>query len=815
MVGLALAAGAGAMLLHLGVHPSWTLLSLLLLLRPTAPSHRPPSHPLPVVLAFLAGSFLTHAWAEAEAGDCRYHLEEGAFMELRGVLRGRLTEDRGEVRPWGGPPGVCERPLRFVLAGGASRRLRGRGSEVGSGHPSNGGAAQGAGSSAEETEPQVPPGATLLLRGRWRRSQAGPLRDPLRAGYLRVDSISLLPSSPGIRQLPARLGGRVQARIGALFPREGGLVEALVLARKEGLSPGIREAFARAGTAHLLAISGFHVGVVAGLLLLAGGWLGLAHPLRFLLGSAGVWGYVLFIGLPDAALRAALILTLLSLGRILRRAVAPLGALASAFLFFLLTDPGALLRPGFQLSFAGALGLVVWAPPLSRRLSGGRAFRLPPALATGVAAGVSATLATLPLVVWHFGRVSVVGIPVTLLAAPFVTLAIPGIFLSLTASFLSPALGSFLAQGVELDLWLLARMVEWAGALPFASVWVSRPGLASAVLGVVTASLVLRIRPRLRGGGGRTLLVVGALSGLILWPVVGGVVGRGTVELVVLDVGQGDAVLLRSPRGRWILVDAGPKTEGYDAGARAVLPYLRRRGAGPLELLVLTHPDMDHVGGAEAILREYRVEGVLDPGLAVGTEVFLGALEGAREMGVPWRVGEAGDSLELDGVALRVLWPPNAEALRNPETRLRMAELDAADGANARSIVLELRYGTFSALLTGDAPAAVEETLLSRILSPRVQVLKAGHHGSRTSTSPELLERISPQVALVSVGGRNRYGHPHPEVIGRLEAAGVGVLRTDRMGTLTLRARRDGSFEVRGERESDPYKSIPVDRRMR
>ncbi|MGW8268359.1 MAG: ComEC/Rec2 family competence protein, partial [Longimicrobiales bacterium] len=151
----------------------------------------------------------------------------------------------------------------------------------------------------------------------------------------------------------------------------------------------------------------------------------------------------------------------------------------------------------------------------------------------------------------------------------------------------------------------------------------------------------------------------------------------------------------------------------------------------------------------------------------------------------------------------------------DPETEGRMAALQAEDGANALSLVLEVRYGAFSALLTGDAPAAAEEAFLSRILSSRIRVLKAGHHGSRTSTSPELLERISPEVVLVSVGGRNRYGHPHPEVIRRLEAGGAEVFRTDRGGTLTLKAGRDGRFQVRSAREPPANRSIPVDPRRR
>jgi competence protein ComEC len=604
---------------------------------------------------------------------------------------------------------------------------------------------------------------------------------------------------------PGAFAGKVQLRLGELFPNEGGLVEALVLARKEGLSPDLRESFARAGTAHLLAISGFHVGVVAGLLLLAGSWMGLSHRRRLLLGSGGVWGYVLFIGLPDAALRAALILTLLSLGRLGHRHVAPLGALASSFLFFLFLDPGAVLRPGFQLSFAGATGLVLWARPIARAVSGvGRSSNAVPYLSSSVAAGVSATLATVPLVAWHFGRVSLVGIPVTLLAAPMVTLAIPGIFLCLVASFASWPLGSFLAHGVEADLWLFRSLVDWAGTFPLASLWVSRPGVVAGVAGMALARLLWSVLPRERRWGRRTLLGTAALAGLILWPVADRVAGWGTLEMVVLDVGQGDAILLRSPRGRWILVDAGPRTERYDAGARAVLPYLRRRGAGGLELMVLTHPDMDHVGGAGAILREYPVGGVMDPGMAVGTGVFLDALEGAQARDVPWTVGAAGDSLDLDGVAIRVLWPPEEKG-----------DLAEADGANGVSLVLEVRLGSFSALLTGDAPAEVEETLLPRLLSPSIQVLKLGHHGSRTSTSPELLERITPEVALISAGLRNRFGHPHAAVLRRLEARGVKVYRTDQDGTLTLQARKDGSYRVRQERGGAGFESIPVDPRKR
>jgi competence protein ComEC len=268
---------------------------------------------------------------------------------------------------------------------------------------------------------------------------------------------------------------------------------------------------------------------------------------------------------------------------------------------------------------------------------------------------------------------------------------------------------------------------------------------------------------------------------------------RGTMELVILDVGQGDAIAIRSPRNRWALVDAGPRSPTFDAGQGRVLPFLRQRGVRRLEMVFLTHPDMDHVGGAPAVLGGMGVGAVVDPGLPAGKEVYLEALEAAEESGVPWNAARSGDSLDLDGIAIRVLSP---EA-RPPAGPTPPSRTSGEEGSNEGSLVMELRFGSFAALLTGDAPIPVEEGFLGKIQSTSVQVLKVGHHGSGSSTSPELLERLSPQAALISVGRRNRYGHPHPEVLRRLESAGAEVYRTDRWGTLVLRARRNGSFRVR------------------
>jgi competence protein ComEC len=721
--------------------------------------------------AFLSGFLLSLASERSRSSDCRFHLNEGENLQLRGLLVGPLVEGRGEFLPIASPDTRCRRPLRLIVRDGA----------------------MAPGFRAELAEA----GRRLRIHGTWRKGPPSPAGDPLRAGYILVDSLapdSLRDWSPGsvgsrVSLGLVRLGGWVQRRLATLFPRSSSLAVALVWARKDGLSPETREAFARAGTAHLLAISGFHVGVVAGVLLVVLSSTGLSHPLRYSLASTGVWAYVAAIGFPNAAVRAAVLLSILSLGRIRNRRVASLGALASAFLGFLLVDPGALINVGFQLSFAGALGLVAGYRPLSSWFSIRSGGKIPLVLCGGLGAGAAATLATMPLVAWHFGRVSLIGIPVTLLLTPLVAAVIPGIFLSLVFSTIHLGGGSFLASGVEVLLGLMWALVDWASALPLASIWVSRPVLASCMVALgLGCVLILAGRgawpAAVRGWRPRQILLVAAAVGIVTAPLSDAILLKGSMEIVVLDVGQGDATLLRSPGGRWVLVDAGPRTRTFDAGEQRVLPYLRKRGIGSLDLVILTHPDMDHVGGAARVLQEVPVTSVLDPGLPAGSDVFLDALRAADATDRPWITVRAGDSLSLGGMAIRVLAPEDS-----------LPGVDE-EGNNAASVVLEIRFGAFAAILAGDAPALSEGVFLPRIRSERVQLLKVGHHGSSTSTTPALLRRIHPMVALISAGRRNRFGHPHPEVLSLLAEHDVQVFRTDRHGTLTVRARPDGSYTV-------------------
>ncbi len=634
-------------------------------------------------------------------------------------------------------------------------------------------------------------GRPVRLEGRWREGRRRPwLMATTATPVGRADP----PGRGAARWAIVRWRDGLLGRITRLYGDEAPLVAALILARREGLDPEVREAFAVTGVAHLLAISGFHVGVVAGfaLALLRGAG---ASRRSASLGAAGIaWGYVGLIGFPDAACRAALILGCVAVARARGRPPSRWGALASAALVLLLLDPSRLAAPGFQLSFAGAAGLVAGSRSLTEaigRLARTRGIqRIPGGLDGAVAAGVAATLATLPIVAWHFERVSLIGIPMTLLAAPVVTIALPGAIASVALDFLSPPVADFLAGGVSVLIRTLLRLTDTGAALGWASAWVSRPSVVAGMSGLLVARAWSR-HPRIGASGRRLLVGLCAAVGVVGWPLVRGLEGRGSLEVWMIDVGQGDAIALRTPRGRWILIDTGPPGRG-DPRAHPLVRALRGRGIGRIELLVITHADADHHGGAMALLDHVSVRAVMDPALPVAKRGYLDVTRRAEELGIPWTAARAGQVTVVDGVRLRTLHPDESAIA------IERARSPALVEANAASVVLLVEWNDFQLLLTGDAYVDVERAIADDVGD--VDVLKVGHHGSRTSTDSLFLAIAKPEIALLSVGRRNRYGHPAPEVLDRLRAAGADVHRTDLEGGVRLLVDGRGRVRVMAER---------------
>jgi competence protein ComEC len=625
----------------------------------------------------------------------------------------------------------------------------------------------------------VAAGTVSRIQGRWlprRERFARP------AGLLLVTGFEAVSADPdAVTRLRTWLGGTVRR----LFGTRAGTVDALVLNRRGAMTAALRDRYARAGLVHILSISGFHVGVIVGWMVLLGRAAGLDR-VRAAVAAAGVAAsYVLFLDWPPPAARAAILAGLVAQFQLRQRNVEPLALLSTTCLLVLLLDPWAVLDPGAWLSataLAGALHATRWS---DRALGPTWFWRT-------LAGSIGATLATAPITAALFGTVSLAGVGLNFLAIPLAAVAVPGILLSLVAAGLVPALASPLAAASGALLGLLDQVAWWGGRWEGAAVTVpAEPRAALPWLG-----LLLVVGWCLTGRAGRwealrrALLCAAATS----WAFLAVEGSRGAdvdqgLALHFLDVGQGDAAVLHTPGGHWVLLDAGPRGEGSDAGRRVVVPFLQRHRASALAVVLLSHAHADHLGGLPAVMDRYPAGEVLEPADLVADPLYGEWLAELETRDVPWQAARAGQSFELDSVHFTVLhpdtvWPGWQEDL------------------NEDSIVLLLEYHGFLALLQGDAGLPAESWLAGRI--GRVDLLKVGHHGSRSATGAAWLEELAPRIAVISTGRGNRYGHPHREVVERLLGHGVSLWRTDLDGTVTVSVAGD-TVTVRGQARQERF----------
>jgi competence protein ComEC len=572
-----------------------------------------------------------------------------------------------------------------------------------------------------------------------------------------------------VRQLDAEPRGRgglrdrVAARSRRLFGSRAPLVDALVIARRAELDAELRERYTRSGLAHLLSISGLHVAFFAA-------WVGvllkrlrLAPWPRFLAGTVVMLAYVWLLGFPAPATRSAAMLILLDIATLRQRTVAPRGSIALAALVVMLGDPMAVQSIGAWLSVS-AVAAVIWA---------GRATERSPRAVRMLAPAAAATLVTAPITAYAFGTVAPVGVLANLAAIPLAGLAVPGLMVALLIS------SEWLAAGAGLCLALLDCVARAAAALPGGH-FILIAGWRAAALwaAVLIAAWWLWNSPRRRWVVAARVCLVGAvISWSALFRAFPRLSACECLTVHFLDVGQGDAVALRSPAGRWVLVDGGPRGPAGDAGRRVVVPFLRRQGAAALAAVIATHAHLDHFGGLAAVFDAFDPAYVLEPGEPVPDAGYLGFLSAVESDGAEWRPARRGDRLVVDGVVIEVVSPDSAWAAGQADV-------------NEQSVVLLVTYGATRILLTGDAGFPTERHLAGRIGG--VALLKIGHHGSRGATSDEWLDELRPSTAVISVGAKNRYGHPAPEVVARLRAHGVAVLRTDERGTITFTVSTQG-----------------------
>jgi competence protein ComEC len=606
---------------------------------------------------------------------------------------------------------------------------------------------------------------------------------------------------------------------------DAGMLSAMILGDRTYLDHQARVGFERTGSFHLLVVSGMHLAIFAACIFSLAAWMRLPR-----LWSTGVtitcsFAYALLAGFGEPVQRSFWMVTLYLLARLLFRERNSLNAIGFAAVCLLALDPGSLAGASFQMTLLSVLivagvavpvaehtfgpylhatrnlGMVVIDPDLPPLLAQFRvtlrliathlqpflgrwlARTLPPALLRLslriiellLVSGLIELAMSLPMAI-YFHRVTALGLPVNLLVVPLIGLALPSALITFATLLLWPSLAVVPAAVTAALLHTINGIVHRFSAMGAGDIRISSPGLLAMVAGVLLIGLAVWAARNSR------FPVVGPIAALacsavcVFYP-------RaltyypGVLEVTAIDVGQGDSLLLVTPQGKTLLIDAGGPTGGsqtssgnFEIGEDVVSPVLWSRNIRRLDAVALSHAHSDHMGGMISVLRNFRPR-VLWVGTNPDIPAYLALLAEAQSLGIPVESMAAGSQFVFGGAQVEVLAPA-------------ADYVPGSSASNDDSLVLHVAYGQTSVLLEGDAQAASEQQMLSESL--HADLLKVGHHGSKTSTTPRFLAAVAPTYAIISVAHRNPYGHPKLEILDRLQNDRVRTFRTDALGATSF-----------------------------
>lgn len=594
-------------------------------------------------------------------------------------------------------------------------------------------------------------------------------------------------SSINLKQVAKRSIGRLMSDLKEsilehfdrfLTRRSAGILAALILGEKGDIEDSTRSDFANTGVIHVLAVSGLHVGYVTLILMTIFGLLRLPYPITM---GGVILGLLFYVGLTGAApsvMRASIMASLIIVAGLLQRRSDILNLLASAAFIILLISPDQLMNIGFQLSFLAVLSIVTLFPvfkaiagrwikpgstPLGKTMTGVTDLFL---------VSLAAQLGTLGVTIFYFHKIPIISLAANLIVVPLIGVIVATGMSFLILGSIFPLLGRLWAATLEglIDfmLWFvnICAQVDWA--------YLTTRNIDALELTLLLVGIffitIFKLETCLRAWVIMLLLWMGVNT----WQ---SLLNPNELEVVMLDVGQGDALLVHTPQGQTVLIDAGLRFGGKDMGKDVIAPYLRYRNWSCIDLMVLTHPHNDHMGGAQYLIENMDVESILMPDVHYESYGYQKLRESIEERDIPTRAVFAG---HLDSTLKPLYFRVTGPKIYSEHTQ--------PANLNDVSLVLQMFYGETSLLLTGDAEENVEEDqiVLGHLL--RSDIIKAPHHGSKTSSTLPYIYLVKPEVCLISLGTKNKFRHPSPVTLEKYAGMGAQILRTDQEGAIIYRS---------------------------
>lgn len=562
-------------------------------------------------------------------------------------------------------------------------------------------------------------------------------------------------------------------------PHTAPLAAALIFGDRNSIAPDLLTAYQRLGIIHLIAISGLHVGMMMGMLLYIGLRFHVTREKMVYVLMAILPVYMIITGGAPSVVRACMMMLLaLALTKFVKKSLIPLDILSIVFMAYVLVDPQVIYHVGFQLSFFVTLSLILSASILSK-------YMMKPIMLL-VVTSLVCQIASMPILLYHFYEFSVVSFFANVLYVPLFTVITP-LFLVFYfvhlffGEVLNPLLSFF-----DFCLYWLNNLTLLFSKIPNSTWVLGRPTFIMFLLYGFGIPYALHRWEKART---KTQLFYALFIPFFLVGIqdTGGKLNP-YGEVIMIDVGQGDSILIRFPfaQGTYLIDTGGTirfptedwkeRKDPFEVGKDVLVPFLKSKGITKLDKLILTHGDMDHVGGSMEVLNTLKVKEVVLPKMEERSELEEDIIAVAEEKNIRIHFGKKGDRWAVNGTTFTIL---------SPSSDIEMER-------NDQSIVIHANIGGKGWLFTGDIEKDGEEKLLANYPALSADILKVGHHGSKTSTSESLVEKLKPEVALISAGKDNRFGHPHEEVLKRLVDEGINIYRTDRQGAITYRFKKKG-----------------------